>query len=169
MTRLVWLFGWAAVAIWSLVCWAAYGLFDLFGRFAMRNADALASDPDVVEGIWRLLSALHSLSTGVVLVVWALVSLLILAVPWVLSRMVGGAGATVTVRRTAGRGFPGPGVRPSGFGGPAASGAGSPAPGARFGRDEGVIDLAPDQYTVRPAPETRAGTPGPTPRIPPGR
>lgn len=164
MTRLVWVFGWACVAIWSLVCWATYGLFDLFGRFAMRNADAFASDPNVVEGIWRLLSAIHSLSTGVVLVVWALVSLLILAVPWVMSRMVGGKGATVMVRRMSGRGFPG-----SGFPGPTNPGPTSPATGARFGRDEGFIDLGPDQYSVRPAPETRAGTRGPTPRITPGR
>ncbi|WP_375458094.1 hypothetical protein [uncultured Enterovirga sp.] len=140
MSRLVWTFGWIGVAVWSLVCAAVYGVFDLVGRLLSRNADTFATDPTTVEWLWRVLNFLHSLSTGAVVVAWAVVSLLILAVPWVLDRMLGAPErGHVTARyRT---------------GGP-------------MGRDDGVIDLAPDQYSVGPAPG-RSPPPGPAPRISP--
>lgn len=142
MSRIVWTFGWIAVATWSVVCAAAYGLFDLIGRVSMRNADVFSTDPYTVEWVWRVMSAVHSLSTGAVLTAWAIVSLLILAVPWTLDRMM----AVGPARRGL---VPEP-VRPS--------------------RD-GVIDLGPDQYSVRPAvpPAGSGGWSGTPPRIPPGR
>lgn len=139
MTRLVWFVGWVGVAIWSLLCAATYGLFDLVGRLFMRNADAFSADPSTVEGIWRVLSVLHSLSTGSVLVAWAVVSLLILAVPWAIDRMIGPATLA-----------PGSGPRPA------------PPVG-------GVIDLAPDQYSVGPARTGGSAWTGAPPRIPPAR
>ena len=141
MSRVVWGLGWVGVAIWSLVCAAAYGLFDLVGRVSMRNADAFSSDPNTVEGIWRLLSALHSLSTWAILIGWAIVSLLILSVPWLIDRMMSSPNVRV-VRGTAS-------VRP------------------RESRD-GVIDIGPDQYTVGPVSEAERERPGPArpaPRI----
>ena len=144
MSRVAWLFGWTAVAVWSLVCAAAYGLFDLVGRSLMRNADAFSGDANVVEGIWRLFSVLHGLSTWAVLVAWAIVSLLILAVPWALDRLLA---APAPGRAT---------VRPTVRGGPFHS------------RDEGVIDLGPDQYSVGPAGGVRKPAPhapGPASRI----
>jgi hypothetical protein len=141
VTRIVWLFGWISVGIWSLFCALTYGLFDLFGRFVARNADAFSSDPQTVEWLWRTLNVLHSLSTGAIVVVWAVVSLLILAVPWVIDRMIGPANRTPVADPT----FRGP---------------------APLARDGGVIDLTPDQYSVGPRP---SGSPhsGTTPRIVP--
>lgn len=123
MSRLLWFFGWAGVAVWSLLCAATYGLLDVVGRIFMRNADAFSSDPNTVEGLWRMLNGLHTLSTGAVMVVWALVSLLILSVPWLLDRMVGRATGPTVVRT-----------------------------GQASGNLRGdVIDLTPDQYSVAPA------------------
>ena len=140
MSRVLWVFGWIGVAIWSLLCAATYGLFDLVGRLVMRNADAFSADPSTVEGIWRVLNVLHSLSTGAVLVAWAVVSLLILAVPWAIDRMIGPVAGRPTAR---------PGRVPQ------------PGPG-------GVIDLAPDQYSVGPARAGGTSWAGAPPRIPPG-
>ena len=134
MSRIVWTFGWVGVLVWSLLCAAAYGLLDVIGRLSMRNADAFSADPDTVEGLWHVFSVLHSLSTGAVLVAWALVSLLILAVPWAVDRMIGPP-ASRDPRR--------PGLR-------------RPMPSGRGD----VIDLAPDQYSVGP-PAGRANGPAP--------
>lgn len=137
MSRLLWAFGWAGVTVWSLVCAAAYGILDVVGRLSMRNADVFSSDPETVEWIWRMFSWLHGLSTGTVLVVWALVSLLILAVPWCIDRMIGGAPVV------AGRGRP-----------PVSRGD----PGAAYPGQGDVIDLSPDQYSVGPRRQDGPGT-----------
>lgn len=89
MTRLVWFFGWVAVAVWSLFAAAGYLFVDVLGGVAMRNADMFSTDPETVEQIFTLLSWLHGLSTSIVLVVWGFVSLAILGVPWLLDRLVG--------------------------------------------------------------------------------
>ena len=140
MTRLVWAFGWVGVAIWSLFCALAYGLFDLVGKGFMRNADAFSNSPEAVESLWKFFSFLHSFSTGAVLVIWAFVSLMILAVPWAIDRMVGPPRY---------RGAVPPQVHPQ-------------APDPRFDRRGDVIDLAPDQYSVGPD-----GARGAPPRLPP--
>jgi hypothetical protein len=127
MSRLIWVIAWFGIAIWSLVAFLAYGLVDALGSAAMRNADMFSSDPETVEWVFRVISWIHSLSTSIALVVWGVVSLAILGVPWLLDRMVGRS--TVVVR------------------------SGAVPPGAPFRRpEEGVIDLAPDQYSVRPGP-----------------
>lgn len=144
MRRLVWGFGWAGVVVWSLVCALAYGLFDLVGRVSMRNADMFSSDPGTVEGIWRTFSFLHGLSTGAITVGWAVVSLLILAVPWFFDRMLSSPGREPAHLATSAETFRGR------------------MPPTRGG--EAVIDLEPDQYSVGPPPDPRAHS-GPAPRL----
>jgi hypothetical protein len=84
MRRLLWVVAWIAVAVWSLVAWGTYGLFDLFGDMAVRNADMVGADPEAVEWIAWALATLRGLGLGAIVFVWGLVSLLILAVPAVL-------------------------------------------------------------------------------------
>ena len=52
MSRLLWTFAWAGVAVWSLFALGAYGLVDLIGGLMARSADALASNPETVA--WLL-------------------------------------------------------------------------------------------------------------------
>jgi hypothetical protein len=89
MRRLLWIVAWVAVAIWSLFAWGAYGLLDFFGGIAARNADMVTGHPETVEWLSWALMALRGLGLGAVVVVWALVSLLILAVPAVLGLFLG--------------------------------------------------------------------------------
>ena len=131
MKRAVWLFGWIGVAVWSLTCAVFYGVVNMIGGWAVRNADMVSSDPQVVEWTWRVLSAVHSLSTGAVLVGWGLVSLMILAVPWLLDRLAGPE-ARVATMQVGRRSF---------------QAGGSGRPGSR----DDVIDLAPGDYSVGPA------------------
>lgn len=88
MSRLLWGLTWVGVAIWSLFAFAAYGLVDLVGQTAMRNADAFSTNPETVEWIFGLFSWGRGLSVSVILVVWGTVSLAMLAVPWLFDRLV---------------------------------------------------------------------------------
>ncbi len=89
MRRAVWIFAWIAVAIWSLVAWGAYGLLDVFGDVAVRNADVVTGHPETVELLAWGLATLRGLGLTAVVVVWGVVSLLILGAAAVLSRIVG--------------------------------------------------------------------------------
>jgi hypothetical protein len=89
MRRALWVLAWIGVAIWSLFAWGAYGLLDLFGGVAVRNADMVTDHPETVEWLSWALATLRSLGLGAIVVVWGLVSLLILAVPAVLGLVLG--------------------------------------------------------------------------------
>ena len=89
MRRLLWVLAWIGVAVWSLFAWGAYGLLDFFGGFAVRNADVVTGHPETVEWLSWALAVLRGLGLGAIIFVWGLVSLLILAVPAVLSLLVG--------------------------------------------------------------------------------
>ena len=90
MKRLLWILAWIAVAIWSLFAWGAYGLLDLFGGVAARNADIVTGHPETVEWLSWGLTTLRGLGLAAIVVVWGVVSLLILAVPAVLGLFLGG-------------------------------------------------------------------------------
>jgi hypothetical protein len=81
MRRALWVLAWIGVALWSLFAWGAYGLLDVFGGIAARNADVVTSQPEAVEWLSWALSTLKGLGLAAIVVVWGLVSLLILAVP----------------------------------------------------------------------------------------
>lgn len=89
MRRLLWLVAWFAFGIWSLLAWGVYGVVKLFGGLAARNADAFSQDPKTVEWLSWAFNALAGLGLAAVLLVWGLVSLAILGVPWILSRLAG--------------------------------------------------------------------------------
>ncbi|MCG7391929.1 hypothetical protein MHY87_03290 [Microvirga sp. ACRRW] len=84
MRRLLWVLAWIGVALWSLFAWGAYGLLDLFGDVAVRNADIVSDHPETVEWLSWGLAVLRSLGLGAIVFVWGAVSLLILAVPAVI-------------------------------------------------------------------------------------
>lgn len=91
MSRLLWGVAWIGVALWSLFAFSAYGLLDLFGGLIARNADAFAGDPATVEWLFWILNGLKNLGLTAILVVWGLVSLCFLSVPWFFDRVAGPA------------------------------------------------------------------------------
>ncbi len=60
------------IAVWSGLCWLAYQVIGVGGRYAARNADALGPDAEVVEQIsnWALWGT--SLGEWAVVGVWGL-------------------------------------------------------------------------------------------------
>ena len=68
---------------------ALYGLIGLFGDFIARNADVVTSHPETVEWLSWIVTAIRNVGLAAVVLVWGVVSLLILAVPTLLSVSLG--------------------------------------------------------------------------------
>jgi hypothetical protein len=118
MRRIIWGIAWLAVAVWSLVAWGSYGLVDLFGDVAVRNADVVTGHPETVEFLSWSLAFLRSLGLFAVVTVWAIVSLIILGVATVLARILGArvprAAQPDWQRTVVTRPLPGSGTQPAG-------------------------------------------------------
>lgn len=88
MKTLVWVLTGLAIALWSLVAWVTHGLVGVAGGMIASNADILPADPLLIE--WT--SWLASLGTGIgewlVVAVWGFVSLVLLALGYVATKLV---------------------------------------------------------------------------------
>ena len=99
MKTLIWAVTGVVIAIWSGLCWIAHGLVSVGGNLVANNADIIpAVDPLIVE--WA--SWLASVGTGVgewlVIAIWAIVSLVIFALGFVVTRFLPGARPAVQNR-----------------------------------------------------------------------
>jgi hypothetical protein len=110
MRRLIWLVAGAGVVLWSLLAWGVYGLIDLFGSAVVRHVEAVGSYPGAAEWLSWGLAAVRNLGLAAVVLVWGFVSLLILAVPAVLTLLLGRALRPVE-RADPRVGYPRPGYR----------------------------------------------------------
>ncbi|MDB5557770.1 MAG: hypothetical protein JWQ36_704 [Enterovirga sp.] len=129
MRRLLWAAGWVGVFFWSLLAFATYGLIDVIAGAFMRNADVFSADPGTVEFLFNAFGWIRGFSSSAILVVWGVVSLAILSVPWLFDRL---ASQPAPSRGQVPRG---PTLRP-----------------------DGVIDLGPGDYSVAgPAAGRRPG------------
>jgi hypothetical protein len=99
MTRILWAFALLAVSVWTLFAWGIYGLVNFFGDTAARNASAVTSYPAGVEWLSWGLSALRNVGLAAVVLVWGVVSVIILAVPTLLSIALGTLGRGRTMAR----------------------------------------------------------------------
>lgn len=89
MKSLIWIVTWVAIALWSGLAWIAHSLVSVGGSLVASNADIIpAVDPLLVE--WA--SWLATVGTGVgewlIVAIWAIVSLVIFAIGFVVTRLV---------------------------------------------------------------------------------
>jgi len=93
MKTLIWFATSAVIVIWSLVAWLTHGLVGLAGSLLATNADLVPADPMLVE--WA--SWLAHTGTGVgewlVVALWAVVSLVLLGLGFVATKLVARASA----------------------------------------------------------------------------
>ncbi len=90
MRRVVWFFAWAAVAVWSLIAWGAYGLLDLVGGLAAGGAGSIPVDPTASATVAWIVNAVKGLGLFAIVAVWGFVSVVILAFGWIMARVAGG-------------------------------------------------------------------------------
>lgn len=89
MRMLLWIAAWVGVAIWSLVAFAGHALLGVAGELFAANADIAPLSPEGVVGLSTLVDGLAAFGQGAVFFIWAFGSLLILAVPYIASRLIG--------------------------------------------------------------------------------
>ena len=87
MRALIWTATGVVVALWSLVAWLTHGLVGVAGNLVATNADIIPADPLLVEWASWLASAGTGVGEWLVVAVWALVSLIILALGFVVTRL----------------------------------------------------------------------------------
>jgi hypothetical protein len=89
MRTLMWTLAWIGVAIWSLIAWSGHAIIGIVGAVFGGGGTTMDFGPIGGTGLQNLVDAMADLGQGAVLVVWALVSLMILAVPAILGRIFG--------------------------------------------------------------------------------
>lgn len=87
MNTLVWILTGTLVALWSLVAWITHGLVGVAGGLVASNADMIPADPLFIEWASWLASAGTGVGEWLVVVVWTLVSLVLLAAGFVITRL----------------------------------------------------------------------------------
>ncbi len=87
MKTLIWIITAAVIGLWSLVAWAAHGLVGVAGGLISANADIVPADPLLVEWASWLASAGTGIGEWLVVSVWAVVSLVLLAGGYAVTRL----------------------------------------------------------------------------------
>ena len=87
MKTLVWILTGTLVALWSLVAWITHGLVGVAGGLVASNADVIPADPLFVEWASWLAAAGTGVGEWLVVAVWGFVSLVLLAVGFVITRL----------------------------------------------------------------------------------
>lgn len=87
MKTLVWALTGVVLLLWSLVAWIAHGLVGAAGSIVASNADLIPADPQLIEWASWLASAGTGVGEWLVVAVWALVSLVLVALGVVAARL----------------------------------------------------------------------------------
>ncbi len=86
----IWMIAFVAIAVWSLIAWVGHGLLDWTTDWAADNADKVSSVPEIVEWLSWSLRSLGNASEFIVVIVWALGSILIIGAAGLSSRFFAG-------------------------------------------------------------------------------
>lgn len=88
MKTLIWIGTGLVIAIWSLVAWITHGLVGLAGSMVAANADIMPADPLLIEWASWLARAGTGVGEWLVVALWALVSLVLLGLGFVATKLV---------------------------------------------------------------------------------
>lgn len=100
MRMFIWIAAGGAIAVWSLLAWAGHALLDWTSEWAAANADAVSSVPAIVETISWGFRSLGNASEIIVVIVWALGSILIVGVAGLANRFLTRPNARIRDLRT---------------------------------------------------------------------
>jgi hypothetical protein len=87
MRKIMWPVAWLAIAVWSGFAWLVYSLVDWGGQIASSNADAVTTHPETVEWLSWLATFGSGVGEWLVIGVWAVGTLLVLAIGFAGSRL----------------------------------------------------------------------------------
>lgn len=87
MKTIIWIITAAVIGIWSLLAWFTHGLVGVAGGLIAANADIVPADPLLVEWASWLASAGTGIGEWLVVIVWAVVSLVLVAAGFAATRL----------------------------------------------------------------------------------
>lgn len=87
MRTIVWALTVLLVLLWSGLAWVAYELVGVGGNLVASNADIVPVDPMVIEWASWLATAGTGVGEWLVVAIWAFVSLILMAVAYVITRL----------------------------------------------------------------------------------
>ena len=87
MKTLVWTLTAAVIALWSLLAWITHGLVGVAGGLVASNADIIPADPVLIEWASWLASAGTGVGEWLVIAVWGLVTLVLVALGFVATKL----------------------------------------------------------------------------------
>lgn len=90
MRNIVWVIAWVCVGLWSAVAALGYWLLNALTGFAANNADKVGGDAETIELVNWLALFLQNVGEIAAVILWAVISLAILAIAWVISKLTGG-------------------------------------------------------------------------------
>lgn len=90
MRNIVWVIAWVCVGLWSAVAALGYWLIKALTGFAANNADKVGGNAETVELVNWLALFLQNVGEIAAVILWAVISLAILAIAWVISKLTGG-------------------------------------------------------------------------------
>ncbi len=87
MKTIIYSLAFIGIALWSLICWLAYGVGDVMEDWVAANASWIAGDAVIGGLIQTLLNAGQGLGGIIILIVWAFGTLLMLVPTLLLGRL----------------------------------------------------------------------------------
>jgi hypothetical protein len=88
MKTLIWIVTAGVIGLWSLMAWIVHGLVGVAGHLVASNADVIPADPLLIEWASWLASAGTGVGEWLVLILWAVVSAVLLAMGFVATRLI---------------------------------------------------------------------------------
>jgi hypothetical protein len=88
MKTLIWAATALVLGLWSFLAWVTHGLIGVAGNLVANNADIIPADPLLVEWASWLAGAGTGVGEWLVVALWAFVSLILLAMGFVATKLV---------------------------------------------------------------------------------
>ena len=87
MKTVIWIATALVLGLWSLLAWITHGLVGVAGSLVASNADIIPADPLLIEWASWLASAGTGVGEWLVVALWALISLVMLALAFVATKL----------------------------------------------------------------------------------
>jgi hypothetical protein len=87
MKTVIWIATALVLGLWSLLAWITHGLVGVAGSLVASNTDIIPADPLLIEWASWLASAGTGVGEWLVVALWAIVSLILVAVAFVVTKL----------------------------------------------------------------------------------
>ncbi|MBM3515348.1 MAG: hypothetical protein FJX59_16785 [Alphaproteobacteria bacterium] len=99
MRSIIWFCAWACAIIWSLLCWAAFGLVDVTAALAEGSSSIITAIVPGSEALLRMLIGLaDDVGEGLIFVMWLAGCGFALGGAWLVSQVLGALGPAPMAR-----------------------------------------------------------------------